>query len=423
MKQSISRRLMLWFATFTLGVSALFGLFAMAFVYSVEDRFLERLVTQEAAAQHVYFQANGKWTQPTSRFIQLHLSATSLPVDLGRQLAESPRRKEFFGTDNRHYHIAYLTKRGEPPLLVAEVSELLIVRPIRQELLGWLLSWGVAMVMLALILAWWLARRTSAPIEELVMRLNGVDPNCLPTQILAQGRDDEIGALARGLDQLMQRTRTLIEREQLFTADVSHELRTPLAVLRMAIERLQTNQDVEYDEHDLRCQLTAMHTATILMAQTVNTLLMLAREKNDEPVTSVFILPLIEKWILANEVWLDRQRVTFDIQLTQKDKVALPSAVAQLVIANLLGNALVHGSVGGTIHISMDDDVLCIRNPREDLHDATKQTRLDDDNSMVSGFGISIIQRLLERYSGTLTVNHQVGMTTVRVVIPKNINC
>ena len=417
MKQRISRQLMLAFATFTLGVSASFGLFAMAFVYTVEDRFFDHLLAQEVATQQANFQANGKWAKPTSQFIQLHLSTATLPDDLGKQLAESPRSKEFFGHDNRHYHLAHLVQRGESALLVAEVSELLVVRPIRQELLGWLLGWGAAMVMLALILAWRLARRTSAPLEELVMRLNGADPNCLPTQILAQSRDDEIGALARGLDELMKRTRKLIEREQLFTGDVSHELRTPLAVLRMAIERLQTNQNAENNEHDLRCQLTAMHTATILMAQTVDTLLLLAREKNDGPVATVLILPLIEKWILANEVWLDRQRVTIGIQLTQKDNVALPSAVAQLVLANLLGNALVHGVAGGTIRIIMEARVLCITNSSADFQDVSNPARPDNHNNMVSGLGISIIQRLLERYSGTLTIDHQVGMTTVRVSI------
>jgi hypothetical protein len=43
-RQRIQRRLMLAFATFTLGVSALFGLFAMAFVYTVEDKFMDRLL-------------------------------------------------------------------------------------------------------------------------------------------------------------------------------------------------------------------------------------------------------------------------------------------------------------------------------------------------------------------------------------------
>jgi hypothetical protein len=50
MKQRLHRRWMLALAVFTLAVTALFGLFAMAFVYTVEDRFLERLLQQEAQA-------------------------------------------------------------------------------------------------------------------------------------------------------------------------------------------------------------------------------------------------------------------------------------------------------------------------------------------------------------------------------------
>lgn len=417
MKRTMHRRLMMAFAAFTLGVSALFGLFAMAFVYSVEDRFLERLLTQEVSVQKAYFLANGTWASPSSKFITVHTSFATLPDDIGKQLIDAPKRKEFFGKQARHYHIAPLQRHGEPPLLVAEVSDLLVVRPIREELLKWLVGWGVGMVMLAIALAWWLARRTSRPLEALVQRLNGVDPKHLPAQIWEQGRDDEIGALAHGLDALLERTRTFIEREQLFTADVSHELRTPLAVMRMAIEQLQAGQSIQLNSQDLRHQLDAMHTSTILMEQTVNTLLLLAREKTDEPIRSVSLLPLIEKWALANEVWLDREQVTIEFKVAQKSKIALPPAVAQLVIASLLGNAVAHGAFGGVILVRIDEDALTITNASLGVSSEPSQPSSNGSSDMLRGFGISIVQRLLERHSGTLVMSHETGQTTVRVAI------
>jgi signal transduction histidine kinase len=417
MKQTMRRRLMLAFATFTLGVSALFGLFAMVFVYSVEDRFLERLLTQEVSMQKAYFLVNGTWASPSSKFITLHTSFATLPDEIGKELSDAPMRREFFGKQERHYHIAPLEKRGEPPLLVAEVSELLVVRPMRQELLKWLVGWGVGMVVLAIALAWWLARRTSLPLEALVQRLNGVDPKHLPAKILEQGRDDEIGALARGLDALMERTRTFIEREQLFTGDVSHELRTPLAVMRMAIEQLQAGQSTQVYSQDLRHQLDAMHTSTMLMEQTVNTLLLLAREKTNEPIPSVLLLPIIEKWTLANEVWLDREQVTIELELTEKSKIALPPAVAQLVIASLLGNAVAHGAFGGVILVRVDENALTITNASAGASFEPSQHSTKSSSDMLRGFGISIVQRLLERHSGTLIMSHETGQTTVRVSI------
>jgi signal transduction histidine kinase len=419
MKQTMRRRLMLAFATFTLGVSALFGLFAMAFVYSVEDRFLDRLLAQEVSLQKAYFLAHGTWAAPSSKVITLHTSFATLPDDIGKELSATPRRQEFFGKQARHYHVAALERRGEPPLLVAEVSELLVVRPIRQELLKWLVGWGVGVVMLAMALAWWLARRTSLPLEALVRRLNDVDPQHLPAQILEQGRDDEIGALAHGLDALIERTRRFIEREQLFTSDVSHELRTPLAVMRMAIEQLQAGHGVQGLSQEIRHQLDAMHTSTMLMEQTVNTLLLLAREQTNEAVPSVLLLPMIEKWALANEVWLDREHVTLELAVTPKSKLALPPAVAQLVIASLLGNAVAHGAFGGVILVRSDDNALTITNASPDTSFEANQPDTSRSSDMLRGFGISIVQRLLERHSATLVMSHATGQTTVRVSVQR----
>lgn len=239
MKHRLHRRLMLALATFTLAVSALFGLFAMAFVYTVEDRFLERLLEQEAARQQEHFATHGRWTSTAADFISLHTAHRSLPADLAPLLAEQPRRREAAGQEGRHYHMLALQQVGQPPWLVAEVSQQLIVRPMRQDLLRWLVGWGLAMVALAIGLAWWLARRISAPLEQLAIRVGSAVPERLPARLAQGARDDEVGAVARGFDALLDRVRAFIARERAFTRDASHELRTPLAVLRMATERLQ----------------------------------------------------------------------------------------------------------------------------------------------------------------------------------------
>jgi hypothetical protein len=79
---TLHRRWMLALAAFTLAVTALFGLFAMAFVYTVEDRFLERLLHQEAQAQQAHRRAQGRWGPTGADFIALHESAASLPREV-----------------------------------------------------------------------------------------------------------------------------------------------------------------------------------------------------------------------------------------------------------------------------------------------------------------------------------------------------
>ena len=429
MKQRLQRRWMFALADFTLAVTALFGLFAMIFVYTVEDRFLERLLKQEAQAQRAHLAAQGRYGATGSDFISLHLSPASLPADVARVLAKEPGRSEVAGDDGRHYHLLALQAAGAPPWLVAEVSQQLIVRPMRNQLLRWLVGSSLFMVALALLLGWWLARRVTAPLETLALRVAQASPQRLPTAVADGLGDSEIGDVARAFDALLGRTQAFIEREQAFTRDASHELRTPLAVLRLSIERLQADTAAAAPAQQ---QLAALHTATLLMEQTVATLLLLAREdeanlgaasatlatpvRPAEPVTElVELLPLVEQWVLARAGWLDHQAMTLDIQLRRHDRLKLPAPVLQLAINSLLGNAFAHGAVGGRVELVFEGGALLIRNPGPPLPPQAGADFAKGEHSSGDGLGLAILHRLLVSRGGRLRLSHVDGITTATV--------
>jgi signal transduction histidine kinase len=282
----------------------------------------------------------------------------------------------------------------------------------RERLLHWLAAWGAGMVVLSLCLAWWLARRTSAPLERLAMRISAATPESLPQRLAEGTRNDEVGALARGFDALLARTRDFIEREQEFTRDVSHELRTPLSVLRMSIERLQSDKSVSTDTSS---HLASMHAATVFMEQVVNTLLLLARESKRETRELVAILPLVERWIVSHADRLDQQSLGIDLCLSPKDEMALPESVLQLVIANLMVNAFSHGSVGGKVIVRMRERELVICNPAEAMPEEAGDAFVKREGSSGFGLGLSIVQRLIERQGARIDISHTDGWTCVRV--------
>jgi signal transduction histidine kinase len=415
-KQRLQRRLMAVFVAIPLGVSVLFGLFALGINYTIEDTFLEHVLEDEARLQRVHFAQQGHWAAPRTDIITLHTERTTLPANLAALLADAePRKREIAGEGGRYYYVLGVQDDGAAPWLVAEARRYLVVRPMRDLLLGWLLAWAVATVALTLALAWWLARYMSRPLEQLAQRVADAAPEKLPEQ-LAQGlRDDEVGAVARRFDALLARTREFIAREQAFTRDASHELRTPLAVLGMAIERLQTEPGVSAN---VRRQLTPMREATELMEQTVNTLLLLAREGAVTTSAPVAVLPLVERWVLAHADWLDGQALTLDLRLQRDDGLLLPEPVLQLVVAGLLGNAFAHGQRGGRVRIELDAGALCIRNPSAELPAGVGDEFIKGESSTGSGLGLSIVRRLLERHGGRLHIDHAQGQTRARVSAP-----
>jgi len=70
-------------------------------------------------------------------------------------------------------------------------------------------------------------------------------PNNLPTDLSRNFYEDEVGVLAKALEQSMQRVEAFVNREQQFTRDVSHELRTPVTVIKGAAELLKRHFTAE----------------------------------------------------------------------------------------------------------------------------------------------------------------------------------
>ncbi len=95
-----------------------------------------------------------------------------------------------------------------------------------------------AVLLLLVLVSWFLARALAAPLERL-MAVSGA---------LAQGdlsarsgisRCDEVGDLARAVDEMAGRLEERIRTEKELFANISHEIRTPLARLRVALELLE----------------------------------------------------------------------------------------------------------------------------------------------------------------------------------------
>ncbi|GCL65424.1 hypothetical protein AQPW35_45050 [Rubrivivax pictus] len=434
---------MLSFTLFTLGVSVLLGLFTMVFVYAVEDRFIADTLSRAASAMQRQHQVSLRWPAPPQAFMQRHDSAASLPADLREAWQARPLRREHAGTQGRHYHLHWLDRpRGAPPdppvpdarhpLLVAEVSGLLVVRPFRRELLAWWAAGSGALVLAALGLAAWRARRLSAPLVRLadaIARSRPGDGSTRSSPDALDRRDDEVGLLARHLDALTARTQAFIDRERVFTRDVSHELRTPLAVLGMATERLMGRHDLPTG---VPAQLQQMRQTLWDLEQTVNTLLALAREghapaapvalADGAPATAaaaLAVLPLLERVVLEQMSRLQGKDIQLEIDVSPALRLDLPPGVLHILLSNLVGNAFAHGEPG-PVRVSADVQGLQLENRSQALP-AGLSARLGQPfqkgaASAGFGLGLAIVHRLAEHQGLALALSQADGNTRVQLL-------
>ena len=96
----------------------------------------------------------------------------------------------------------------------------------------WVSTALVVSALLCLVLAWWLTR----PIRQLTTVARRLGDGDLSARSGMGRRGDEIGRLARTLDEAAERIQQLLQVHRRLVSDVSHELRSPLARLKVAVE-------------------------------------------------------------------------------------------------------------------------------------------------------------------------------------------
>ncbi|MGH8077311.1 MAG: sensor histidine kinase [Lysobacter sp.] len=403
----LQHRLMLAFAGFALLAVALFGLYTVAFMYSVEDAFLDTVLDHEVAAQLHQHAESGHWAEPRDPSMKIYTDTASFPEDLKALYATEPRRREYPGRNGRYYHL----KEIAPPApasrawLVAEVSTQLVVRPMRYEVFVLLAGSGLLIIAMALLIGYWLARRTTGPLSRLATLVDGMSPDRLPRDFAHGFRDDEVGILARGLDALIGRVQALIAREQEFTRDASHELRTPLAVIRGAIERLMVEEKLSAAGKQ---HLGHVRQSALQLEQTVATLLSLARE--DQPAAAgdpVQIVPILERVIVEQAPLLEGKAVDVEVAVPRGTCLALPAPVVHILLSNLIGNAFAHTDAG-EVRIDVDGDRLRIANTGDGTDPALRwqlhQPFSKREGSDGFGLGLAIVRRLCDRYAIDLRI-------------------
>lgn len=350
---TLRRRIAVAFVSFVAAVCIVFGVLSFLFVYAVEDAFFDTLL--EIEARHVAAaRIAGGDARPRLPFVQLHETWASVPAEVRANATE--RAREAAGGEGRHYHLRRIALPAGDAWLVAEVSSFLVVRTMRGRILMILIPATALVLACGSIVAAVVARRSVRQLTELVAAVERGGA-AFPPALLGEGADHEVRVLTEALEAAFARVQAMLQREKAFVGDVSHELRTPVAVIRGASELLERG-DLE---PLARAQLGRIRDAARSSEEVIELLLALAREETArETPREIALLPLVEKLVLRHGELLARDEVEVDVQIAPPLRIVAPPTAAEVVISNLVANALRHGA--GHVTISARGGSLTLRN-------------------------------------------------------------
>lgn len=294
--------------------------------------------------------------------------------------------------NGRALHVLLGETNGERYAVVDDQSDFESIESSSYITLGIAFLGGIG---LAILIGRVTANRVILPLTKLASsvqndRIDGSLPGLEAT--------DEIGVLARAINDRTTQLSLALQRERWFTADVSHELRTPLTIMLGAAEILTSRLQ---DRPDLLFMTERIRRNAADTAQQVGALLQLARAPENTDCVLVDLRPLIEHE-LERCLPLLRGK-SLELKLVADEKVmvnAIPELIT-IAVSNLLRNACQH-TEQGVITIYLKSSRIVIEDSGTGLPDAV-QARLfdrfvrgDDDFTDGSGLGLSIVKRVAD---------------------------
>jgi two-component system OmpR family sensor kinase len=294
-----------------------------------------------------------------------------------------------------------------------------------------LLIAGPIALLLASVGGYELARAALRPIERMRARAERITERQLSDRLPVSEAADEIGALGRTLNAMLDRVQSAIAREQRVVSDASHELRTPLTTLRAEVDLALLG---DREKAELRAALESASEEAKRMSRLADDLLVLARADqgrlplHPEPVAARALLEGAAARARAGAQVRGRSIAVASVPdgcVVRAD----PDRAAQ-ALDNLITNALLYGD--GTITLSARNDT-----EQVELHVTDEGDGFPDDllplaferfgrgrNARAgepgSGLGLAIVEAVAVAHGGHAEArNRPVGGADVSITLPR----
>jgi heavy metal sensor kinase len=313
--------------------------------------------------------------------------------------------------------ISHIHAIGAQPLLIRlAYSSAPIEHGVLQFLVLLLLAVPPALL-LAGVAGYRMARKALEPLDKMALRAETITANDLDQRLPVDNPNDELGRMARVLNELLHRLQNSFEMLKRFTADASHELRTPLSSIRSVGEvGLQRQHTAE----EYRDTIGSMLEEVTRLTEMVDGLLSISRADAGQVVlhrTTFSALGLTREVVALLGLLAEEKGQQIQIEGDADLSVNADRALLHHGLANILQNAIKHGpgasrisilvaGVGNYVDISVEDRGETIpEHLREKIFE--RFFRIDASRSRQaggSGLGLAIAKWAIEVNGGSVSL-------------------
>ncbi|WP_299986545.1 HAMP domain-containing sensor histidine kinase [uncultured Pontibacter sp.] len=209
-----------------------------------------------------------------------------------------------------------------------------------------------------------------------------------------------------------------------FTENASHEIQTPLAIVSNKLELFMQSDNLTMQQ---AAMLDEMHASINRLSRLNRSLILLTRIENRE-FSENEVIPLhelLQEQLDQLQEMMQMHGIQVEIEAMQPVFVEMNTGLCEILISNLLLNAIRHNSTGGIIRINLQADELCIKNSGEALQEEPvslfERFRSGGKFSGSLGIGLALVSKISELYQLQPSYTYEEGLHVLKLNFQKKI--
>ena len=255
-------------------------------------------------------------------------------------------------------------------------------------------------------LSWWINKKLWKPFYNTLTYLSNYTIGSKNNFHFESGTIAEFNALNHSLDAMLERIGRDYQKQKEFTENAAHEMQTPVAVMQSKIDLLIQSKNLREEEMQLIEQLS---TALQKLSHLNRSLLLLSKIDNKQfaELENVSLREVLDNSLSLYENGIASKEISVERNYISDPVISINRGLCEILINNLIQNAVRHNVPGGSIRITLKEAKLVIENSGPAIENPTtifeRFSRSDKSINSI-GLGLAIV-REIGNVSG-LSVNY-----------------
>lgn len=267
----------------------------------------------------------------------------------------------------------------------------------------------ILFILLTYIISYLLRRNVWMPLSQNLELLKNYDLKANTKLDLQNPGIVEFDEINWVIMRMVEKINDDYENTRIFTEDASHEMQTPLSIIKSKLDLLIQNPSIMDDAYQSQA-ISAISRAVIRLSQLNKSLLLISKINNNQykEVKATRIDFLITTYLTDMEELIDNKGLKVKRNINECT-IQINPILSEILVSNLLSNAIRHNIDNGAIDIEITSSFLRIINSCEvgdqlaDLFMRTVKRNRKEDSL---GLGLSIVKSICDKNGFQISYNY-----------------